>query len=54
VCGTGIDPDARPVLRELRRGSTLRKIPAALLDRYRAPRRTRTPDTVAPPEGGGA
>ncbi len=35
LCGTGIDPDARPVLRELRRGSTLRKIPAALLDGYR-------------------
>ena len=38
VCGTGIDPDARAVLRELRRGSSLRKIPAALLDRYRVPR----------------
>ncbi len=36
VCGTGIDTDARPVLRELRPGSTLRKIPAALLDEYRA------------------
>ncbi len=35
ICGTGIDPDARPVLRELRPGSTLRKIPAALLERYR-------------------
>jgi adenine-specific DNA-methyltransferase len=42
VCGTGIDPDARQVLRELRPGSTLRKIPAALLDRYRSPRLTRT------------
>lgn len=35
VCGTGIDPEARPVLRELRPGSTLRKIPAALLSEYR-------------------
>jgi adenine-specific DNA-methyltransferase len=35
VCGTGIDPDARPLLRELRPGSTLRKIPAALLNEYR-------------------
>jgi adenine-specific DNA-methyltransferase len=35
ICGTGIDTDARPVLRELRPGSTLRKIPAALLDAYR-------------------
>lgn len=39
ICGTGIDPEARPLLRDLREGSTLRKIPAALLDRYRAPRR---------------
>jgi adenine-specific DNA-methyltransferase len=36
VCGTGIDTEARPVLRELRPGSTLRKIPAALLDKYRS------------------
>jgi adenine-specific DNA-methyltransferase len=36
VCGTGIDPDARTLLKELAPGSTLRKIPAALLDRYRA------------------
>lgn len=38
ICGTGIDTDARPVLRELRPGSTLRKIPAALLDEYRSAR----------------
>ena len=38
VCGTGIDTDARPILRELRPGSTLRKIPAALLDQYRSSR----------------
>jgi adenine-specific DNA-methyltransferase len=36
VCGTGIDPEARPILRELRPGSTLRKIPAALLSEYRS------------------
>jgi len=36
ICGTGIDTDARPILRELRPGSTLRKIPAALLDEYRS------------------
>jgi adenine-specific DNA-methyltransferase len=41
VCGTGIDTDARPVLRELRPGSTLRKIPAALLDEYRLSRQPR-------------
>ena len=38
ICGTGIDTDARPILRELRPGSTLRKIPAALLDEYRSSR----------------
>lgn len=41
VCGTGIDTDARPILRELRPGSTLRKIPAALLDEYRSARQLR-------------
>jgi adenine-specific DNA-methyltransferase len=41
ICGTGIDTDARPVLRELRPGSTLRKIPAALLDEYRSTRQLR-------------
>lgn len=35
ICGIGIDPDARSVLRELRPGSSLRKIPAALLAEYR-------------------
>jgi adenine-specific DNA-methyltransferase len=41
ICGTGIDTDARPILRELRPGSTLRKIPAALLDDYRSSRQLR-------------
>lgn len=36
ICGTGIDPEARSLLKELAPGSTLRKIPAALLERYRA------------------
>jgi adenine-specific DNA-methyltransferase len=35
ICGTGIDTDARSVLRELRPGSTMRKIPTALLEEYR-------------------
>ncbi len=48
VCGTGIDPDARPVLRELRKGSTLRKIPAALLERYRTPRPKRAASEEQP------
>jgi adenine-specific DNA-methyltransferase len=50
VCGTGIDTDARAVLRELRPGSTLRKIPAALLDEYKATRQLRlnlVPETAA-------
>lgn len=41
VCGTAIDPDVRPLLRELRPGSTLKKVPSALLDEYRVPRRER-------------
>jgi adenine-specific DNA-methyltransferase len=44
VCGTGIDTQARPILRELRPGSTLRKIPAALLDEYRSTRQPRNSD----------
>lgn len=36
ICGTGVDPQARVLLRGMRPGSTIRKIPAALLDRYRA------------------
>ncbi|NNN10221.1 MAG: site-specific DNA-methyltransferase [Acidimicrobiaceae bacterium] len=53
VCGTGIDTDARPILRELRPGSTLRKIPAALLDEYRSARQLRLgfadPEPPKPP-----
>lgn len=46
VCGTGIDTDARTVLREIRPGSTLRKIPAALVDEYRSVRRRRGDQNV--------
>lgn len=35
VCGTAIDQQARTLLRTLRPGSTVRKIPAALLSSYR-------------------
>jgi adenine-specific DNA-methyltransferase len=38
ACGTAIDPSARHVLKDLRPGSTLRKIPASLLDEYRVSR----------------
>lgn len=39
ICGTAVDPDARAILRELRPGSTIRKVPAALLDEYRQSRK---------------
>jgi adenine-specific DNA-methyltransferase len=39
VCGTAIDPDARAVLKRLRPGSTMKKIPGALLEDYSARRR---------------
>lgn len=38
VCGTAVDPAARTVLRELRRGSSVRKIPASILQEYRQAR----------------
>jgi adenine-specific DNA-methyltransferase len=38
ICGTALDPEARPILRGLRPGSTLRKIPAILLEEYRSAR----------------
>lgn len=35
VCGTAIDPECREVLRDLKPGSTLRKIPSSILAAYR-------------------
>jgi adenine-specific DNA-methyltransferase len=35
VCGTAVDPAARTLLRELRGGSSVRKIPASILQDYR-------------------
>jgi len=35
VCGTAVDPVARDVLRKLRPGSTVRKIPQSILQEYR-------------------
>jgi len=54
ICGTGIDPDARSVLRELRPGSSLRKIPAALLAEYRTGQQLQLElaETVAQPTAG--
>lgn len=53
ICGTAIDTDVRPLLRDLRPGSTLRKIPAALLQEYRSqsqPRLTFDGATSSEPE----
>ena len=47
ICGTGIDPECRAILRELRPGSTLRKIPSALIDEYRSRRRAQSSDVSA-------
>src|SRR5207248_11355748 len=35
ACGTAIDPAARDTLRQLRSGSTVRKIPQSILQEYR-------------------
>lgn len=43
ICGTGLDPEARAALRALRPGSTLRKIPATLLQEYRFARQRQSP-----------
>lgn len=41
VAGTAIDPECRAVLRGLRPGSTVKKVPASILDDYRIRRRDR-------------
>jgi hypothetical protein len=38
VCGTAIDPLAGKLLRDLRRGSTVKKIPSSILEEYRQAR----------------
>jgi adenine-specific DNA-methyltransferase len=68
VCGTAIDTEARNILRSLRPGSAIRRIPGAILDDYRArareenrliesdvaetPRREGRDPQTASPEGG--
>lgn len=42
VCGTAVDPVARGVLKELRPGSTMRRIPGSILEEYRQQRRARS------------
>lgn len=41
LCGTAVDPETRDVLRELRPGSTVRKIPASILAEYQLGQRWR-------------
>lgn len=41
VCGTAVDPAAQDVLRQLRPGSTIRKIPQSILQEYRQTHRWR-------------
>jgi adenine-specific DNA-methyltransferase len=55
ACGTAIDPAARDVLRALRPGSAIRKIPQSILQEYRQATRwvqARLFDTT--PDGTGA
>ena len=42
LCGTAIDPAAGAVLRELRPGSSVKKIPSSILEEYRHVRWTPT------------
>jgi len=47
ICGTGVDPDVRNLLQQLAAGSTMRKIPSALLERYRREGRAQQPLPLA-------
>lgn len=51
VCGTAVDPAASKVLREVRAGSSVRKIPASILDEYKQARWT--PRVIAEASGSG-
>ena len=46
VCGTALDPAARDALKELRPGSSARKIPQSILQEYRQPARLTQPRWV--------
>lgn len=49
VCGTAIDPEARPVLKERLPGSSMRKIPQSILRDYRQATRTTSATLGAAP-----
>lgn len=48
LCGTAVDPETRDTLRELRPGSTVRKIPASILAEYQLGQRWRPAPTATP------
>lgn len=52
VCGTAVDPAARTLLGELRRGSSVRKIPASILQDYRQRRWVPRPTVQRPAANG--
>jgi adenine-specific DNA-methyltransferase len=54
VCGTAVDPAASKVLREIRAGSSVRKIPASILDEYRQARWTPKVTVEATGSGNGS
>ncbi len=47
ICGTSVDPASRAVLKDLRKGSTMRKVPASILEEYRRKRKTQLNGTLA-------
>lgn len=49
ICGTAVDPAARDIVRELRPGSTIRKIPQSILHEYRQAT-TWTPKSLGSPK----
>jgi len=52
VCGTAVDPDAKEVIRKLRPGSTVRKIPQSILQEYRQTARWIQPRLMGVDESG--
>ncbi len=52
VCGTAVDPAARALVRDLRPGSSVRKIPASILEDYRRTRWTPRATTDPAPANG--
>ena len=52
VCGTAVDPAARTLVGELRRGSSVRKIPASILQDYRQRRWVPRPTVQRPAANG--